>query len=124
MRAEVGLLTRNIKYKGDDATTEVNQYGAIIFMHSAGDDSLAARLSYTEFTNVGQAFKQGRYPIHFHLIGEVPMSYAKGNSVHKSFNRAFTIHGTKYLRIIDNVAFDTKGHTIFIEDGIERRNLV
>lgn len=93
-------------------------------MHSAGDDSLAARLSYTEFTNVGQAFKQGRYPIHFHLIGEVPMSYALGNSVHKSFNRAFTIHGTKYLRLIDNVAFDTKGHTIFIEDGIERRNLV
>jgi len=66
----------------------------------------------------------GRYPIHFHLIGEVPMSYALGNSVHKSFNRAFTIHGTKYLRLIDNVAFDTKGHTIFIEDGIERRNLV
>lgn len=124
IRAEVGLLSRNVVYKGDDATTEVNQYGAIIFMHSAGDDSLAARLSYTEFTNVGQAFKQGRYPIHFHLIGEVPMSYALGNTVHQSFNRAFTIHGTKYLRILDNVVYDSKGHSIFIEDGIERRNLV
>lgn len=40
MRAEVGLLTRNVKFQGDSVHTEPNQYGAIIFMHSMGDESL------------------------------------------------------------------------------------
>lgn len=122
MRAEVGLLSRNVVYKGDDEYTRKRNYGAIIFMHSEGDDSLTARLSYTEFYQVGQANKVGRYPIHFHLIGNVHKSYATGNSVHTSFNRAFTIHGTKYLRLINNVAYSVKGHTIFIEDAVERFN--
>jgi hypothetical protein len=124
MRAEVGLLTRSVVYKGDDDHTVDNQYGAIIFIHSEGDDSLRARFSYTEFTQVGQAFKVGRYPVHFHLIGTVHESYAMGNAVHTSFNRAFTIHGNEYLRITDNVAYNCMGHTIFIEDGIERYNYI
>ena len=43
MRAEVGLLTRNVKFRGDPETTSANQYGANIFMHSEGDDSLIGR---------------------------------------------------------------------------------
>jgi len=58
------------------------------------------------------------------LIGEVQKSYATGNAVHNTFNRAFTIHGTRYLTLENNFAFDTKGHTIFIEDAVEKRNLV
>mmetsp|Transcript_41642 Transcript_41642/g.63596 ORF Transcript_41642/g.63596 Transcript_41642/m.63596 type:complete len:95 (+) Transcript_41642:5298-5582(+) len=94
MRAEVGLLTRTVKFRGDPETSGKNQYGAIIFMHSLGDDSLIARLGYTEFYETGQAFKIGRYTIHFHLIGNVHKSYAIGNAVHQTYNRAFTIHGT------------------------------
>jgi len=93
MRAEVGLLTRNVKFRGDPETSGPNQYGAIIFMHSLGDDSLIARLAYTEFTETGQAFKVGRYTIHFHLIGAVHKSYAKGLSIHQTYNRAITLHG-------------------------------
>jgi len=40
MRAEVGLLTRNVKFQGAAHDTEADQYGAIIFMHSMGDESL------------------------------------------------------------------------------------
>jgi hypothetical protein len=124
MRGEVGLLTRNVVYRGDPETTAVNQYGATIFMHSEGDDSLIARISHIELTDVGQAFKLGRYAVHFHMIGAVHKSYAKSNSLHQSFNRAFTIHGTHYLRLEGNVAFEVKGHTVFIEDAIETKNYI
>lgn len=122
MRAEVGLLSRNVKLKGDDETSVHNEYGVTLFMHSAGDDSLTTRLGYIEVTQAGQASQLGRYAIHFHMIGAVHKSYAKGVAVHKSFNRAFTIHGTNHLRLMNNVAFDVKGHTIFIEDAAERKN--
>lgn len=124
MRAEVGLLTRNVKFRGDPETSLANQYGATIFLHSEGDDSLVARLEYIELTDVGQAFKVGRYAVHFHMIGAVHKSYCKGFGTHQGFNRAFTLHGTHYLRLMLNVGFDIKGHTIFIEDAVEKKNYI
>lgn len=124
MRAEVGLLTRNVKYRGDPYSSFANEYGATIFLHSEGDDSLVARLEYIELNEVGQAFKVGRYAVHFHMIGAVHKSYCKGFGTHTSFNRAFTMHGTHYLRITENVAYNVKGHTIFIEDAVEKKNLI
>jgi hypothetical protein len=53
MRAEVGLLTRNVVFRGDPETSSRNQYGAAMFMSSMGDDSLIARLGYIELTDVG-----------------------------------------------------------------------
>jgi hypothetical protein len=122
MRAEVGLLTRNVKYRGDPENSFPNQYGATIFLHSEGDDSLVARLEYIELNEVGQAFKVGRYAVHFHMIGAVHKSYCKGFGTHTSFNRAFTLHGTHYMRLVQNVAYDVKGHVIFIEDAVEKKN--
>jgi len=124
MRAEVGLLSRNVVFRGDPETSPANQYGATIFLHSNGDDSLTCRLSYIELNQVGQAFKVGRYAVHFHMIGAVHNSYAKGLGTHQGNNRAFTLHGTHYLRLEDNVAYEVKGHTIFIEDAIETNNYV
>jgi len=123
MRAEVGLLSRNVVFQGDSSSFD-DQYGATVFLHSMGDDSLTARLENVEFTNVGQAFKVGRYAVHFHMIGNVHNSYIKSNAVHTSFNRAFTMHGTSYLRIINNVVYDVMGHNIFIEDAVERHNQI
>ena len=34
------------------------------------------------------------------------------------------VHGVHYLRVLDNVAFETRGHTYFIEDGIETKNVI
>ena len=53
MRAEVGLLTRNVKYQGEPVTSEANQYGAIIIMHSPADESTTARINNIELFNVG-----------------------------------------------------------------------
>jgi len=82
MRAEVGLLTRNVKYQGDPETSAANQYGAHIMLHSVGDDSVVGRIEYVEFYNCGQAFKLGRYPIHFHMIGNIHKSQVVGNAIH------------------------------------------
>ena len=53
MRAEIGCLSRNVKYRGDPETSAENMYGAILFFHSPGDESLTARIENTEFENVG-----------------------------------------------------------------------
>jgi len=124
MRAEVGLLTRNVVFKGADDDSVATKYGAHIMLHSVGDDSLTGRISYTELRQVGQAFQLGRYPIHFHMIGTVYNSYIKGNAIHHTYNRACTIHGVHYLTIKDNVAYETMGHTFFVEDGAETKNLL
>jgi hypothetical protein len=38
------------------------------------------------------------------------------------FNRAYTLHGTNYMRIMNNVVYSVKGHNIFIEDAVEKKN--
>lgn len=124
MRAEVGLLTRNVKYQGDPETSPVNQYGAHIMIHYPEDESCVGRILYTEFFNVGQAFKLGRYPIHFHVIGTVAKSLVKGNAIHQTYNRAVTIHAVSYFTIENNVIYNAMGHNIFIEDAIETKNVV
>jgi hypothetical protein len=124
MRAEVALLSRNVVFRGEQVHSENDQYGATIFAHSTGDDSLTVRLSYIELTDSGQAFKVGRYSIHFHMIGAVHNSYVLGVAVHEAYNRAFTLHGTNHLRLTDNVSFHVKGHTVFIEDAAETKNII
>jgi len=88
-------------------------------VHSPGDESSVARIHYIELREAGQAFKLGRYAIHFHMIGTVHGSLVRGNSVHHSYNRAVTTHGVHYFNVKDNVSFNTMGHSMFIEDAVE-----
>lgn len=121
MRAEVGLLTRNVVFRGNPADSKKDLFGAHIIVHSPGDESSIARIHYIELTEAGQAFKLGRYAIHFHMIGTVHGSLVKGNAVHHSYNRACTTHGVHYFKVEQNVAFDTMGHSFFIEDAVETK---
>lgn len=82
------------------------------------------RITYAEFTNVGQPEILGRYPIHFHMNGEVHDSYVIGNSIHHSHARHITIHGVHYLTVAKNVGYRSLGHSIFLEDGIETNNII
>ena len=53
MRAEVGLLTRNVIFRGDPETSERNKFGAHIMLHSEGDDSVVGKIEYIELSDVG-----------------------------------------------------------------------
>jgi len=88
MRAEVGLLTRNILVKGDELSQEQEFGGHIILYH----EGVIGRISDAEFYNMGQLGQMGRYTIHFHQIGNASDSYTKRSSMHHGYNRATTIH--------------------------------
>lgn len=124
MRAEVGLLSRNVVFRGDEQTSSQNKYGAQIMLSSHGNESSIGRIENCELFDVGQAFKLARYPIHFHMLGNVNKSYIKNNSIHQTYNRATTLHGVHYLTVSGNVAYKTMGHAIFLEDAIETNNLI
>lgn len=56
MRAEVGLLTRNVLYRGDPETSSLHEFGAHIMVHgdSMGSmSSMIARIEYLELFDVG-----------------------------------------------------------------------
>jgi hypothetical protein len=127
---EVGLLSRNVVVQGDDDSYP-QQFGAHIFAHtpetetgfSGRPNRHTVRLSNVEVRQAGQGFFLGRYPIHQHVAGNVSASYYFNMSIHDTYNRAFAVHGVHGLRIHHNLAYNTRGHTYFIEDGIETDNV-
>ena len=122
MQAEVALLTRNIVFQGStDDVDDLDKYGAHLMLHMQG---AIGRISYTEFTNVGQGFIIGRYPMHFHRIDDASESFCIGNAVHQSWARIVAIHDTHFLTVQKNVGYRVYGHNYFIEDGIETNNLL
>lgn len=52
------------------------------------------RVSGVELYRMGQRNLLARYPIHWHLMGNAAGQYIKHSSIHESFNRCVTIHGT------------------------------
>lgn len=117
-RAEVGLLSHNVKIQGDEAS-EVAGFGG----HTMAMPGAVANASYIELTRMGQKGKLGRYPWHWHRLGNGGSGMAvKGSSVHRTYNRAFTIHSTNNVRLENNVAYDNLGHAYFLEDGNEENN--
>ncbi|KAM3929151.1 fibrocystin-L-like [Leptodactylus fuscus] len=104
-----------------------NQFGGCIMFHAPQPDQLLSigRIEYVEVFHAGQAFRLGRYPIHWHLMGDVMYtSYVRGCSIHQTYNRAVTIHNTHNLLVEHNVIYDIMGGAFFIEDGIEHGNIL
>ena len=101
-----------------------SQFGGMILVHAPEKDTHAAeaRLSYIEVTFAGQAFRLGRYPVHFHLNGDMSTSYVRGLGIHETFNRAVNIHGTHNTMIEKTVIYNIMGGAMFLEDGIETGN--
>lgn len=131
-RAEVGLLSHNITI-----TSEVVRSGStmplwddiraghVMFHNRNGmDPAPTVEIDYVEFYNLGWKGALGRYPVHFHLLGNAPGRWVRNCSVHDCFNRAITLHGTNDVLVSGNVAYGTFGHSIYFEDKSEVRNVV
>lgn len=117
--AEVALLDRNIVIQGDDQSS-LNKFGGhIMSMRGA-----SMRISNARLYRMGQESRLGRYPIHWHMAGNVSGQYVRGLAVEKSFNRCITIHGSDYAEVSNNLCYDHMGHGIFLEDGVEQFNVI
>lgn len=138
LRAEVGLLSRNIKIQGGADTVipgHINEgFGGHVMIMKSGS-TLAGDVGFVqggrgyvegaEFYRMGRKSVKGKYPLHFHMLGEEGKGqYFRNNSVHRSYNRAIVIHGTESSLVEKNVAYDHIGHGLMLEDGSERFNRV
>ncbi|MEO1401602.1 MAG: G8 domain-containing protein [Cyanobacteria bacterium J06635_1] len=118
MRAEVGLLTRNIKIQSPENSVN-DKFG----FHGMVMQGTTARISGVEMVRGGQVGKQGRYPFHWHLAGEGSGEYIKNSAVHDSFHRGIVTHGVNDVEVDSNVVYNVTSHAyIFAEDGTETGN--
>lgn len=148
-QVEVGLLSRRIVVQGgaDDSeptdqlpvacedtdtilqsrsvpcpSTFLTGFGAhVLVTGSAG----IGRIAGVELHRMGQTNVLGRYPMHFHLLGSRGgLSYLTDSSIHRSYYRGVSLHGTSYATIARNVAFDVIGFCYYLEDGVEEHNVI
>ena len=104
-----------------------DEYGATLMVGSAtvntaDNEFMIVRLSNVEFYHVGQSYRLGRYPVHFHMIGDSPSSYVRSCGIHQSFNRAVNIHASNNITVERTVIYDISGGAFFLEDGVEIHN--
>uniref|UniRef100_A0AAX7TX77 G8 domain-containing protein n=1 Tax=Astatotilapia calliptera TaxID=8154 RepID=A0AAX7TX77_ASTCA len=133
MRAEVGLLSRNILLRGEmEPSCYGNEACKFFNFDTFGGhlkvNSSVIHISGMELQHMGQQ-TMGHYPVHFHMNGDVderggydPPTSVSDLSIHHSFSRCVTIHGSNGLMVKDVVGYDTLGHCFFTEDGPEERN--
>uniref|UniRef100_UPI0037E761A8 cell migration-inducing and hyaluronan-binding protein-like n=1 Tax=Semicossyphus pulcher TaxID=241346 RepID=UPI0037E761A8 len=135
MRAEVGLLSRNILFRGEmEPSCYANEACKFFDFDTYGGHLKVERgfrsvhISGVEMQHMGQQ-TMGHYPVHFHMNGDVderggydPPTSVSDLSIHNSFSRCVTIHGSNGLLVKDVVGYDTLGHCFFTEDGPEERN--
>ena len=58
------------------------------------------------------------------MNGNVAGSYIKDVAIDSSNNRGITLHGVQELHLEGNFIYKNKGHSIFIEDGVETQNMI
>jgi cell migration-inducing and hyaluronan-binding protein len=139
--AEVALLSRNIVFRGTecdgvgtlsqraaciaDVLDVRNKRGGHLMITSMDETPMAAvaQVDGVEFINMGRLTEMGRYPMHWHRVGTTAGDYLKRSSIHHSFQRCVTLHGTNKVLLEDNVCFDHYGHGYFLEDGNEVDNV-
>ncbi len=117
--AEAGLFNRNILIQGNASST-LSGFGGHFIVTRGG----SAKLSNVEFFRMGQEGLLGRYPVHWHMVGAAPGQYLRNSSIHHSYNRFVSIHGTHQVLLHQNVGYETRGHGFYLEDGIEEGNTV
>lgn len=127
MRAEVGLLTRNITIQGA-SDSDTTGFGAHVMVHGSDNGAMDPGYGYVEGVEIyrgGQESQLARYPFHWHLVaGDASGQYFNDSAVHDSFNRGITIHGTDDVTVSNNFFYNTIGHTVFLEDGVEENNII
>ena len=118
-RGEVGLLTRNIRIEASPDAGKSYFGGHIMAM--AGSK---VHVSGVELNRMGQNMHLARYPMHWHIVGDAKGQYFENSSIHDTYSRCLTVHGTNDLLIENNVTYNNVGHCFFLEDAVEHGNQI
>ncbi len=115
-RAEVGLISRNIKLTAriESGDNNVHWGGEIRILKVFKEVSIQG----VEIEKFGKD-QLGSYPIHFHQDGAVANVLVNANSIHHSYNKCVTIHSTQNVTIQNNVCARIVGHIFYQEVGDE-----
>lgn len=115
-RAEVGLVSRNVKLTATITGSDTANGGEIMLMQ--GFDEVA--IQGVELEKFGKD-RLGSYPIHFHMAGTVTAGSVliDSNSIHHSYNKCVTVHATNGVTISNNVCARAVGHLYYLEAGSE-----
>jgi len=116
-RGEVGLLTRNILIQAS-SDAERSYFGG----HIMAEAGAKMYVSGVELNRMGQNMHLARYPIHWHMIGDGQGQYIENSSIHDTYSRCVTVHGTNNVRVENNVTYNNVGHCFFLEDAVETGN--
>ncbi|MEO0063570.1 MAG: hypothetical protein RLZZ08_2130, partial [Pseudomonadota bacterium] len=116
-RGEVGLLTRNIRIRASDDAEKSYFGGHIMAMLTS-----TVQVSGVELSRMGQHLHLARYPMHWHIVGEGQGQYIRNSSIHDTYSRCVTVHGTNNVQVENNVTYNTVGHCFFLEDAVETGN--
>lgn len=130
-RAEVANLSRGIVIQGaDDALWQTTGFGAHTMVMGLTSQVV---VDGVRFRRSGQAGRTGRYPFHWHmlsygagggLLGDATGHVLRNSVISDSRNRCITIHGTNGVQVANNICHNIRGHAIFMEDAVERRNTI
>lgn len=136
LRPYAANLTRNISFYNEDSRfTPVNERAHVMFMHNNDVDIRYAAFndlgrtdkSYPAFdveeltTVTGMSNIQGRYSLHFHMIGTEDKDnpiHVVGCSASGSAGWAFVNHSSN-VNFYNNVAYEVFGAAFSAEDGDE-----
>jgi cell migration-inducing and hyaluronan-binding protein len=119
-RSEVANLTRNIVVYSEGDPAQMDHRGAHIMVMKGA----SAQLDAVELVYMGRLSEMARYPFHWHLVGNAQGQFIRNSSIHHSFQRCVTIHGTNKAEVINNVCFNHFGHGFFLENGNEVDNKI
>jgi hypothetical protein len=130
-RAAVGNLSRNIVIQGaDDGPWQNAGFGAHVMVMELRSKVV---LDSVELRRVGQSGITARYPIHWHmlsysatgtLLGDATGHELRNSTIWQSANRCVVLHATNGVSVRNNICQDIKGHAFFLEDAVERRNVL
>ncbi|GJP83999.1 hypothetical protein CLOP_g14094 [Closterium sp. NIES-67] len=120
IRAEVALLTRNIVIQGVHEQAPYQYDGGHFMVYKTRTPQV---IHGVQFQGLGKQGTLGRYPVHFHMCGDVRRSFfVRKNVILDSKQRCMVVHATSRLTLVDNVAYETRGHCFVLEEGSEARN--
>ena len=101
---QVGLLSHNIKIRGDFVSTH-SLFGGVLKVY--GQDSLV-KISGVEFYKMGQNYEYGQYAVSLVNL-DCATCYIKHSSLHSCMNRALTLDNVYQVTVENNVAANILG---------------